>query len=206
MPLFAQKGWTTLFDGKSTRAWRGYLQPDLPAGWSVVDGALTRVASASDIITKQKFDNFELTLEWKVSPGGNSGIFFHVQEDTSLHAVYVSGPEFQVLDNGAHKDGLDLRTSAGSNYALHAPVKDVTRKPGQWNSARIIVKGPHVEHWLNGMKILEYELGSGDWKQRVAASKFKDMPAYGKSRSGHIALQDHGDWVAFRKIRIRPLR
>lgn len=205
-PLSAQKGWISLFDGKSTAAWRGYLKPDLPAGWSVVDGALTRVAAAGDIITKERFDNFELTLDWKVAPGGNSGIFFHVQEDTALHAVYWSGPEFQVLDNKAHKDGLDPRTSAGSNYALHAPIRDVTRKPGKWNSTRIVVKGPHVEHWLNGVKLLQYELWSDDWKQRVAASKFSAWPPYGIARTGHIALQDHGDWVAYRKIRIRRIQ
>lgn len=197
--------WISLFDGKSAAAWRGYLKADLPAGWQVVDGALTRVAEAGDIITRQQFDNFELELEWQVAPGGNSGIFFHVREDTAFAAVYVSGPEFQVLDNQAHRDGLDPRTSAGSNYALHAPARDVTRTPGEWNQARLVVNGSHVEHWLNGVKLLEYELWSDDWKQRVAASKFKDMPAYGQARTGHIALQDHGDWVAFRNIRIRPL-
>jgi hypothetical protein len=196
-------GWIWLFDGQTADAWRGYLKSDLPSGWQIVDGALTRVAEAGDIITKEEFDNFELELEWKISPGGNSGIFYHVQEDSALQSVYFSGPEFQVLDNEAHKDGLDPRTSAGSNYALHAPVRDATKKPGEWNSARVVVNGSHVEHWLNGTKLLEYELGSDDWNQRVAASKFKDMPAYGKAKTGHIALQDHGDRVAYRNIRIR---
>ena len=197
--------WISLFDGKTASAWRGYLKPDLPAGWEVVDGALTRVAAGGDIITKDQFESFELELEWKIAPGGNSGIFFHVREDTSLSHVYVSGPEFQILDNAAHRDGLDPRTSAGSNYALHAPARDVTKKPGEWNHVRIIVNGGHVEHWLNGQKLLEYELWSDDWTQRVAASKFKTMPHYGKSKTGHIALQDHGDWVAYRNIRIRRI-
>jgi hypothetical protein len=203
----AQTGtdWIWLFDGQTTDAWRGYLKSELPSGWQIVDGALTRVAEAGDIITKEEFDNFELELEWKSSPGGNSGIFFHVQEDSALQSVYFSGPEFQVLDNEAHKDGLDPRTSAGSNYALHAPARDMTKKPGEWNSARIVVNGSHVEHWLNGTKLLEYELWSDDWQRRVAASKFKDMPAYGMAKTGHIALQDHGDWVAYRNIRIRRI-
>ena len=201
----AQTGsdWIWLFNGENADAWRGYLKSELPSGWQIVDGALTRVAEAGDIITKEKFDNFELELEWKIAPGGNSGIFFHVQEDSALEAVYLSGPEYQVLDNEAHRDGLDPRTSAGSNYALHAPAHDVTKQPGEWNSARVVVNGSHVEHWLNGAKLLEYELWSDDWNQRVAASKFKDMPAYGKAKTGHIALQDHGDWVAYRSIRIR---
>lgn len=210
-PLYGQAvqkssaGWITLFDGHSTDAWRAYNKPTLPAGWQVVDGALTRVAEAGDIITRDTFDNFELELEWKITRGGNSGIMFHVQEDTAL-AMYMSGPEMQVLDNAVHQDGLEPRTSAGSNYALHAPVRDVTHPAGQWNQARIIVKGPHVEHWLNGVKIVEYELWSDDWKQRVANSKFKAWPAYGMAKSGHIGLQDHGDWVAYRNIRIRPLK
>lgn len=198
--------WIELFDGTSTSAWRGYLKPELPDGWRVVDGALTRVAAGGDIITKDQFENFELTLDWKLTKGGNSGIFFGVQEDPSLSAVYLTGPEMQVLDNVAHRDGLDPRTSAGSNYALHAPARDVTRPIGEWNSVRLIVNHGHVEHWLNGEKLLEYDLDSQDWKQRVANSKFKDMPAYGRSRRGHIALQDHGDWVALRRIRIRPMQ
>jgi hypothetical protein len=198
--------WISLFDGKNTSAWRGYLKSDLPAGWQVVDGALTRVAEGGDIITKDEFDDFELELDWKIRKGGNSGILFHVREDTAFKYVWLTGPEFQVLDNEAHKDGLDPRTSAGSNYALHAPVRDVTKKPGEWNSARLVVNGSHVEHWLNGVKLLEYELWSDDWNQRVANSKFKDMPAYGKSKTGHIALQDHGDWVAYRNVRVKRIK
>jgi hypothetical protein len=198
----AQK-WVTLFDGKSTAAWRGYNKPDLPTGWQVVDNALTRVGKpAGDIITRNTYENFELQLEWKISRGGNSGIFFHVKEDTAL-AVYETGPEMQVLDNAGHNDGKNPLTSAASDFALHAPVRDVTKPVGQWNKARLVVKGPHVEHWLNGVKVVEYELWSDDWKQRVANSKFKAWPGFGMPRSGHIALQDHGDWVAFRKIRIR---
>lgn len=200
-----KSNWITLFDGSDVSAWRGYQKPDLPNGWQVVGGALTRVSEAGDIITKDTFENFELSLEWKVWKGGNSGIFFGVKEDPSLRYVWQSGPEYQILDNQTHQDGLDRRTSAGSNYALHAPLVDATRPVGEWNEARIIVNRGHVEHWLNNIKILAYDWGSTDWKNRVDASKFKDMPAYGQTRHGHIALQDHGDRVAFRRIRIRRL-
>ncbi|MGQ0815393.1 MAG: 3-keto-disaccharide hydrolase [Gemmatimonadota bacterium] len=200
-----QSDWITLFDGRDASAWRGYLKQDLPAGWQIVGGELTRVDQGGDIITKDTFENFDLTLDWKVMKGGNSGIFFGVKEDASLPAVYYSGPEMQVLDNVAHRDGLDPRTSAGSNYALHQPIRDVTKPVGEWNSVRLIVNRGHVEHWLNGLKLLEYELWSDDWKRRVAESKFKEMPEYGLTKRGHIALQDHGDRVAFRNIRIRRL-
>ena len=199
-------GWQVLFDGSSTSAWRGYLKPDLPAGWQIVDDALTRVAPAGDIITREQFEDFELELEWKVQKGGNSGIFFKVIDDPAIESVWRSGPEMQVLDDEAHRDGLDPRTSAGSNYALHAPTKEVVKPAGEWNHVRIIVDGNHVEHWMNGEKIVEYDIGSDDWKARVAASKFKDTPRYATARAGHVALQDHGDWVAYRNIRIRRIR
>jgi hypothetical protein len=112
----------------------------------------------------------------------------------------------QVLDNEGHKDGRDPLTAAGSNFALQAPIRDVAKQAGEWNEARLIVNGSHVEHWLNGVKLLEYELGSDEWLRSVGKSKFKNMPAYGKARSGHIALQDHGDWVAFRNIEIRIIK
>ncbi len=198
--------WQQLLDGDAGRFWRGYRQADLPAGWQMVDGALTRVAQAGDIVSREEFQDFELELEWKISPGGNSGIFFHVVEDSALNAVYLTGPEVQVLDNAGHADGRNALTSAGSNFALHAPTRDVTRPVGEWNRVRLVVQGPRVEHWLNGEKIVEYELWSDDWKQRVQASKFRDMPRYGLARRGHIALQDHGDWVAYRNIRIRRLK
>ena len=202
----SQSDWIPLFEGQSTDAWRGYQQPGLPASWQVVDGALTVTASPGhDIITRDTFENFELELDWMIQKGGNSGIFFHVVEDTKFKHVWESAPEFQVLDNQAHADAADVRTSAGANYALDPPARDVTKPPGEWNHARIVVNGSHVEHWLNGEKLLEYELWTDDWKQRVAASKFKGMPAYGLAKTGHIALQgDHG-WVAYRNIRIRRL-
>ena len=198
--------WQRLLNDSANRFWRGYRQADLPAGWQMVDGALTRMGPGGDIVSREEFQNFELELDWKIAPGGNSGVFFHVVEDSALNAVYLTGPEMQVLDNTGHADGKNPLTSAGSNFALHAPTRDVTRPVGEWNHARLVVNGQFVEHWLNGEQIVAYELGSDDWKRRVQASKFKDMPRYGTARRGHIALQDHGDWVAYRNIRIRRIK
>ncbi len=194
-------GWRLLFDGRTTGGWRGFKKPDMPAGWQAIDGALTRVASAGDIVTTDEFASFELAFEWRIAPGGNSGVFFHVTED--VEAVWHSGPEYQILDNVAHKDGLTPETSAGSDYALHAPSRDATKAPGSWNQGRIVVRGSHVEHWLNGEKIVEYVLGSPEWAARVAKSKFKAYPGFGRAPKGRIAIQDHGDTVAYRNIKIR---
>ena len=196
-------GWRALFDGTSAAAWRGYQRPDLPDDWQVVDGTLARVGPAGDIITVDRFESFELHFDWKVERGGNSGIFFGVSEDGD--AVWHSGPEFQILHNAGHRDGQEPITSAGSNYAVHPPVRDVTRPVGEWNEARLIVDGKRVEHWMNGVQLLVYERGSADWKARVAASKFADLPDYGMVSSGHLAIQDHGDPVWFRNIRIRTI-
>lgn len=200
----AERGWTLLFDGKTTEGWRGFKQKAPPAGWQVVDGALTRVGDGGDIMTVEQFDNFELQLEWKVAEGGNSGIMFRVSEDAK--ETYHTGPEFQILDNARHKDGKDPLTSAGSCYGLYPPIKDVTRTPGSWNSVRLVVNGHTVEHWLNDVRVVRYELLSADWEKRVAASKFKEWPNYGRIPRGHIVLQEHGDRVAYRNIRIRRLK
>jgi len=198
-----QEGWTLLFDGATTRGWRGYRRADMPAGWQVEDGALTRVAEAGDIITEGMFGDFELALEWKVAPGGNSGIFFRVTEEGEYS--YHTGPEMQVLDDAAHRDGQSRLTSAGAAYGLYPAPAGVVKPAGEWNAARLVVHGPHVEHWLNGVKLLEYELQSPDWEARVAASKFTEWPGYGRAPRGHIALQDHGDRVAFRSIKLREI-
>jgi hypothetical protein len=198
--------WKVLFDGKSTDSWRGFKQEGFPAdGWTVEDGALKAVASGkrTDIITKEKFSNFELELEWRVSPGGNSGIFYHVSEGPDQ--VWYTGPEVQVLDDSKHNDGKNDKTSAGSLYALIAPVGKTLSPVGSYNKTRLIVQGKHVEHWLNGKKIVEYELGSDALKALIAESKFRSMPQFAQEREGHIALQHHGDDVWFRRIRIRTL-
>jgi len=195
--------WRLLFDGKSTDGWRGYHMDSMPSGWQAVDGALTRVGEGRDMITRDQFADFELTLEWKVAPGGNSGVMYRVTEQYDYS--YKSGPEMQVLDDAAHRDGLSRLTAAGSNYALHAAPAGVVKPAGEWNSARIVASGNHVEHWLNGQKVVEYELLSPEWEALVKASKFVEWPDYGRAKQGHIALQDHGDWVAYRNVKIRVL-
>lgn len=193
-------GWRLLFDGRTTDGWRGYMQQDLPAGWQAVDGAITRVDRGGDIITVQRFRNFELSLEWKVEPGGNSGIFYRGIEGPEQ--LYHSAPEMQVLDDERHPDGRSPLTSAGSDYGLYPAPGGAVKPAGEWNVARIVVRDNHVEHWLNGTKVVEYELSGADWTQRVAVGKFAQWPDYGKAPEGFIGLQDHGDRVAFRSIKI----
>ncbi len=201
-------GWKLLFDGKTPAGWHGYGAKDVPGGWQVVGGALTRVAMAGDLITTEKFRDFELAIEWNVAPGGNSGIFYRGVEapDPKLTSIYHTAPEMQVLDDAKHADGKSPLTSAGSNYGLYPAPRGIVKPADEWNSARILVKGNHVEHWLNGAKVVEYELGSAEWTAKVKASKFNKWPGYGKAAEGVIGLQDHGDRVAYRNIKIRPIR
>lgn len=198
-----QEGWRLLFDGSTTNGWRGYKQQAMPAGWDVVDGALTRVGTTRDIITADQFRNFDLTLEWKIAPGGNSGIFFRAIEGDG--AIYEYAPEVQVLDDAGHADGQSELTSAGSNFALHPAARGVVKPAGEWNSIRLLVQGNRVQHWMNGRPVVDYEIGGDDWKTRVAASKFAAWPQYGLAPRGHIGLQEHQAEVAFRNIKIRVL-
>jgi len=206
-------GWRLLFDGQTTEGWRGYKMEKMPPGWKAIDGALVRVSGGAggkgagggdDIITTEQFDNFELQLEWKiVDRAGNSGIILRASEDavTSWH----TGPEMQILDNAAYP-GRSVKELAGACYDLYAPLKDVSHPRGDWNAVRVVADGKHLEHWLNGVKLLEYELGSDDWNARVAKSKFKDMKRFQQPPAkGHICLQDHTARLEFRNIKIRPL-
>lgn len=202
-PTETAAGWRLLFDGKTTAGWRGFKKDSMPAGWQVVDGALTRVAAAGDIMTRDKYRDFELTLAWNIAPGGNSGIFYRASEDDS--EIYWSAPEMQVLDDARHPDGLSRLTAAGADYDIYPSPAGVVKPAGEWNQVRLVVKGNHVEHWLNGVKVVEYEFGSPDWEARVRASKFAPHVHYGRNREGYIGLQDHGDRVAYRDIKIRVL-
>ena len=198
--------WEVLFDGKSVDKWRGYKMNSFPDhSWKAEQGAIKTIAGAEgpDIVTKEKFENFELELEWKVSPGANSGIMYRVSEDSA--APYETGPEMQVLDDDKHADGRDPKTSAGSLYALMAPKNKKLKPVGEWNKVRIVVQGKQVAHWLNGVKVVEFELGSAELNQLIARSKFNDMPRFGKEKTGFIDLQHHGDEVWYRKIRVRRL-
>jgi len=198
--------WIILFDGGSTDAWRGFHREDFPPqGWLIENGALKTIVGGDrcDIITKDIYKDFELELECKVSPGGNSGIFYRATEE--YDDVWQSAPEMQVLDDDFHQDGLDPKTSAGSLYALIAPTNKVLLPVGEFNKVHLIVNKNHVEHWLNDVKILAFELDSDSLKNLIAESKFKDYPNFGKAREGHIALQHHGDEVWYRNVRIRSL-
>jgi Domain of Unknown Function (DUF1080) len=199
-------GWALLFDGSTTAGWHGYNQTTAPAGWAAKDGALTRVAESGDLSSDREYANFDLQFDWRISKNGNSGLMYRVVESPMYKSSYFTGPEFQILDNLGHPDGKNGKDRwAGANYALNAPSEDTTRPVGEWNSCRLLVNGAHVEHWMNGVKVVEYELWSDDWKTRVAASKFKAWPDYGMAKSGHIVLQDHEAEVAFRNIKIKVL-
>lgn len=196
--------WRSLVEGSSLAAWRGYKSVTIPPGWSAEGGVLSKQRPVADIVTRDEFGDFELSLEWKIGEGGNSGILYRGTEE--YDHIYWSAPEYQLLDDDHHADGKNPLTRAATDYALYARVAGAPRPVGEWNEARIVVRGAHVEHWLNGVKAVEYDLWSPDWKARVAASKFKDWPDYGMARRGHISLQgDHTGSLAFRNIRIREL-
>jgi len=197
--------WRPLFDGKSLDAWRGYKSDKIPDGWHIAQGTLAKDKPVADIVSKDEFGDFELELEWKIGEAGNSGIFYRGTEE--YDHIYWTAPEYQLLDDIKGADNKTRLTCAGAAYALYPSSPGHLKPVGDWNLARIVARGNHVEHWLNGDKLLEYELGSPDWEAKVKASKFKDWPNYGRAKRGHIALQgDHEGSLAFRNIRIREIR
>ncbi len=211
------EGWIVLFDGSSTDNFRGYGKETFPeSGWLIEDGTLKVEGSGKgeagggggDIITKKKYGNFELSLEWKVSEGGNSGIFYLAREIEG-EAIYMSAPEMQILDNERHPDaklGKDGNRQAGSLYDLIPAVPQNAKPAGEWNEIKILVYKGTVVHWQNGENVLEYHLWTDQWKEMCADSKFKDWPNFiDTAEEGYIGLQDHGDDVWFRNIKIREL-
>jgi hypothetical protein len=190
------------FEALPPSEWRGYQTDGMPEGWREDDGALARLGSAGDLVSRQTYDSFEFRGSWRISPGGNSGIFFHATEEQP--AIYMSAPEMQVLDNRAY-DGLGAVHSAGANYGLHAPPRDVSRPAGSWNHFVLRVEGDRVRHWLNGVATADYVLGSPEWEALVAASKFTAWPPYGRAGEGHLGLQDHGNDVWYRDLRVKRL-
>lgn len=200
-----QAGWRLLFDGKTTDGWRGYKTDTVPAAWHVTDGVLTKTVGTRDIMTKEQFKDFEFRFDWKLATGGNAGVFY--RGTSEFDHIYWTGPEFQLLDDANAPDGRNRLTSAGSAYGLYAAPAGIVKAAGEWNSSRIVVKGNHVEHWMNGQKLLEYELLSPDWEAKVAASKFKVWPKYGREPKGYIGIQgDHNGELSLRNIMIRELR
>jgi hypothetical protein len=204
-PHAPSRAWRTLFDGKSLDAWRGYKSEKLPAGWRIDGDALVKDGRVADIVSKDEFGDFELEMEWRIGEAGNSGIFYRGTEE--YDHIYWSAPEYQLLDDIKADDNKTRLTCAGAAYALYPSPAGHLKPVGDWNMTRIVARGAHVEHWLNGVKLLEYELGSPDWEARVKASKFKDWPNYGRAKRGHIAMQgDHAGALGFRNIRIREVK
>ena len=196
-----QTSWKSLSDPS---AWRGYKTDTIPSRWAFEGGVLSKSRPVGDIVSKGEYGNFELELEWRIGEAGNAGIFYRGTEE--YDHIYWSGPEYQLLDNIKGADNKSPLTRAGAAYGLY-PAPDGHVKPvGEWNQTRIVAKGAHVEHWLNGFKLVEYELWSPDWEAKVKASKFGAWANYGRAKKGHIALQgDHNGALAFRNIRIREL-
>ena len=202
VPLLLMPAYVLAADAVPLTDWRAYGGGALPPTWTVADGTITHTPGGGDIQTAAQYRDFELDFEWQISPGGNSGVFYRVPEGRG--GADLNGPEYQILDNGGHPDGKNPITSAASAYAVYPPSADLTKPVGQWNSSRIVVEGNHVEHWLNGSKVLSYELGSADWQARVANSKFHGLP-YGQAARGYIVLQDHGAAVSYRNVMITLL-
>jgi len=203
-PAEEKEGWKLLFDGSSTSGFRGFKLDTMPSYWMAMDGSLMKEKPTRDIITKDKYKNFELQVDWKVARGGNAGIFYRGTEE--YDAIYWSAPEYQLLDDKVHPDGKNRMTAAGAVYGMYASPAGFVKAANEWNHTRLIVKGDHVEHWLNGHKMVSYTLGSKDWAARVAKSKFKAFPNYGKASEGYIGFQGGEDGtLALRNIKIRVL-
>lgn len=204
-------GWQLLFDGKTTNGWHTY---GLTAtrGWEVKNGELIALGqagpegSANDIVTDREFENFDLVLEWKISPGGNSGVFFNVVEDPKKYpTVYATGPEYQLVDDVGFPEKLEDWQKSAANYGMHPASRSVLKPVGQYNLTRIRVNKGHVEHWLNGVKVVDYQLWTPEWENKVKTGKWKDFPGYGRAKRGRIGLQDHGNQIWFRNIKILAL-
>src|SRR3954469_25139050 len=208
--------WVSLFDGKSTNGWHTYGRTTVGSAWDIDSGALHlsppkkmkefQNSEGGDIVTNDDYENFDLKLEWKIAPKGNSGIIFLVQEDTTKYKyTWNTGPEMQVLDNNGHPDAKIIKHRAGDLYDLISSSTETVKPAGQWNEAEIKLNQGKLELFLNGANVVTTTLWDDAWNKLVAGSKFKDMPGFAKSHSGKIALQDHGNEVWYRNIQIKKL-
>jgi hypothetical protein len=198
-------GWTLLFDGTSMKGWHLYQKPGQTTGWEAKDGMLVKTATTGDLMSDRQFGSFEMVLEWKIESKGNSGIFFWATEGTEV--VYQNAPEIQVLDNIGHRDGLSPLTSAGALYGLAPASPDLVKPLGEWNQVRVLVTGAIVETWFNGTKIADQvDFDSRAFKAQVAKTKFAQWPTYGLARKGSIGLQEHGNMIWYRNIKIREIK
>jgi hypothetical protein len=204
LSAIAGSSWRPLLQDDSARDWRGWKTPGLPAGWHIAGGVLSKEGSVDDLVTNEGFGNFELELEWKIGKGGNSGIFYRGTRE--YDHIYWSAPEYQLLDDANAGDASNRLTAAAAAYALYGAPAGIVLPFDHWNKTRLVVRGMHVEHWLNGRKVVEYELQSADWKGKVSSSKFAAYPNYGLATAGLIGLQgDHPGALAIRRMRIREL-
>jgi hypothetical protein len=200
-----QSGYKSLFDGQTMNGWRTYQNKPADS-WAVQDGALYCKGGGgkrADLITAGEYENFDLSLDWKISPQGNSGIIYMVTEE--YPAAYLSGPEYQIIDDVHFPEHLEEWQKTGANYAMDAAPAAAPNPAGEWNHTRIVVNNGHVEHWLNGKKIVDYQLWTNEWKAKKASGKWKDAAGYGQSKKGHIDLQDHGSEAWFKNIEIKEL-
>jgi len=208
-------GWVPLFDGKTLAGWHNYGKTTIGEAWKVSEGTIYldttkkegwQTAQGGDIVSAEEYENFDLKLEWKIAPGGNSGIIFYVHEDTTKYEyVWHTGPEMQVLDNDRHSDGKIPKHRAGDLYDLISCSTETVKQPGEWNEAEIISKDGKLDFFLNGTNVVSTMLWDDAWKKLVAGSKFKEWPDFGTYKKGHIALQDHGNTVWYRNIKIKRL-
>ena len=206
-----KEGWVLLFNGENPDGWRGYNMDQLPSAWKVSDGTLMSAGEGGDIggdiITVKKYENFDLMLDWKLAPEGNSGILYHIVEGPELHSTYYSGPEYQIIDDIGFPGGVGPFNSTGADYAM-TPADTITKvlhPVGNWNSSRIVFDHGKVTHYLNGKKIVEFTAWSDDWNSKVESGKWKKYPEYGKAKTGYIGLQDHGSKIWFKNIKLREL-
>jgi hypothetical protein len=197
-----------LFNGKTLDGWHTYLKSDATPAWTVVNGTIQlnpKAEGQGDLLTDKEYEDFELSLEWNISEGGNSGLIFGVHEDPAFHNTYDSGLEMQILDNKNAEDNKKANHLAGSLYDMKAPSQDAAKPAGQWNSAKLRKRNGHLTFWLNGVKTVETQIGSTEWQTMLENSKFKTWKNFAKYPKGHIALQDHGHEVSFRNISIKQL-
>lgn len=201
------EGWELLFDGKSMEKWRGFKK-DAIQGWAIEEHGMKALGlghgQGGDIVTKEQYADFDLRLEFKIGAQSNSGIFFHVKEDDKYGAVYMTGPEYQLLDDVGSPGSGPLHQT-GANYDVHPPIFGQVKTLDEWNTARIVVKGAHVEHYLNGRKVVEYDMWTDEWTELKNNSKWKTAEGYAKYKDGYIAIQDHGGTCNFRNIKIKKL-
>lgn len=198
-------GWQLLFDGKTLDHWRNFKKEGISPNWVVKDGAMVKLKKGGDIVTKEKYENFDLKLEWKIAIGGNSGIFILANETKADKQIYTRAPEIQLLDNEKHADNKLATHRSGSLYDMIAAPPESQKAAGEWNSVRILFNNRHLQVWQNGVVAFDVKLGSEEWKKALNASKFKTWKGFGEALDGHIGFQEHGDDVSFRNIRIKKL-